>query len=173
MGTGSGVPLNTSKRTALYRLYNANDELLYIGIAFNLTQRYNQHRKTKAWWPEVTRKEICWYETRIVADREERMAIIAEHPRYNIAGVKDPLKVPDLPKPPRVPNPNEAQLRSRLRQAARAAARAAAAKERTRAHLREAVLEAARLGLGPAEISRIIDYQLSEGHVSRVIKGKA
>lgn len=105
MGTGSGVSLRTWKRTALYRLYNEANELLYIGIAFNPTRRYNQHRKTKTWWPEVARKEVCWYENRTEAEDAEDAAIRDERPRYNIDGVEEPVRVPATPvlKPSRRP----------------------------------------------------------------------
>lgn len=172
MGTGDGVSLRTWKRTALYRLYDADDALLYVGIAFELSRRYNQHRKTKAWWPEVARKEVCWYEDRTQAEQAEVAAIRSEKPRYNIAHVDDPVRVPDLPRHT-PPTPGQIEMKALLHRASRAAARAEAAKNRTRAKLRATILEAAALGLGPAEICRVIDYHLSEGHVARVIKGKA
>jgi len=174
MASGSGVPLNMTKRTAVYRLFGDADRLLYVGIAFDLSRRYMQHKKTKPWWPEVLRKEVCWFETRRLAEAAEHTAIVSERPCYNVRGVEDPVRMPDLP---RVPvGPSDAvrkQQADALRKAAKADKRADAAKERTRAALRAAILEAASLGLGPAEIRRLIDYRLSEGHVSRVILGKA
>lgn len=66
-----------------------------------------------------------------------------------------------------------AAVKERLRKAAKADERVDAAKERTRQELRSAILEAAALGLGPAEVTRDIGHHLTEGHVSRMIKGKA
>lgn len=66
-----------------------------------------------------------------------------------------------------------AAIKEALRTKARADVRADATKERTRQELRETILEAARLGLGPAEITKLIGHRYSEGHVSRMILGKA
>lgn len=64
-------------------------------------------------------------------------------------------------------------VKERLRKATKADMRADAAKDRTRRELRDAILEAAALGLGPAEVTRDISHHLTEGHVSRMIKGNA
>lgn len=66
-----------------------------------------------------------------------------------------------------------AAVKERLRKAAKADQRADTTKERTRKELRDAILEAAALGLGPAEVTKDIAHHLSEGHVSRMIKGTA
>lgn len=66
-----------------------------------------------------------------------------------------------------------AAIKERLRKAAQADKRIDTAKDRTRKELREAILEAAALGLGPAEVARDIGHHLSEGHVARMIKGTA
>lgn len=71
-------------RTALYRLYDAEGRLLYIGIARNPDARMRTHRSLKRWWPEVARAEIEWHSDRNGAERAEAACIVAENPLYNI-----------------------------------------------------------------------------------------
>lgn len=70
----------------LYRFYDADDALLYVGISLNAATRASQHRKDKSWWPDVTRMEIEHLATDIRSEAEayERSVIVAESPRYNI-----------------------------------------------------------------------------------------
>lgn len=60
-----------------------------------------------------------------------------------------------------------------LRKAARADKRAEQAKERTTNELRTLITHAADKGLKPSEIMQAIERHYSEGHLSRVIHGKA
>lgn len=70
-------------RTALYRLFGREDDLLYIGIANDPDGRWLKHSQEKHWWPEVSRKTVEWFPKRIEAARSEEAAIPAERPRYN------------------------------------------------------------------------------------------
>jgi len=76
-----------SDRTAVYRLYAADDALLYVGIAKNFGRRWQQHASAKPWWPDVQRQTVDWYPDREAADQTETAAIAEEKPRYNIAKV--------------------------------------------------------------------------------------
>lgn len=69
---------------ALYRLYDADETLLYIGVTDNPDRRFKQHRNTKPWWPGVSQKTIEWHTTRRRALAEEAAAIEAEAPAYNV-----------------------------------------------------------------------------------------
>lgn len=71
------------ERTALYRLYDASGQLLYIGISANLEERWKVHAMTKSWWPSVARKEVTWIPSWEQALEEEERAIREEGPRYN------------------------------------------------------------------------------------------
>lgn len=73
-------------RTALYRLYDANGGLLYVGITYNPEQRWDAHRSDKTWWPEVASKVVEWYDTRPEALTAELDAIRTELPLHNRAG---------------------------------------------------------------------------------------
>ncbi|MFI9331963.1 GntR family transcriptional regulator [Kitasatospora sp. NPDC052868] len=76
-----------NRRTALYRLYNALDQLLYIGITHNPTVRWTQHAALKPWWPKAARKNIEWFDCRSAAAAAEVAAIVGEHPLHNIRHV--------------------------------------------------------------------------------------
>ncbi|MFJ6559937.1 GIY-YIG nuclease family protein [Streptomyces sp. NPDC091412] len=71
------------ERTALYRLYDAEDRLLYVGITTNPKVRWRAHARDKRWWPEVARKTIEWFETRKSAERVEKIEVEEESPVYN------------------------------------------------------------------------------------------
>lgn len=72
-----------TERTALYRLYDTNGKLLYIGITRNLNTRWYTHAREKDWWPKVVRKEVEWFETREEADRAERAEVLRWRPKFN------------------------------------------------------------------------------------------
>lgn len=72
-------------RTALYRLYDANDQLLYVGISDNPRQRWGTHSAEQVWWPLVVRKTVEWFGNRREAAKAEAAAIRAESPAKNVA----------------------------------------------------------------------------------------
>lgn len=74
------------ERTALYRLYDADGALLYVGISNNPKRRFSGHRSDKPWWPEVDRHTVDWFDNMWFASVAERTAITTEAPRYNIRG---------------------------------------------------------------------------------------
>jgi hypothetical protein len=67
----------------------------------------------------------------------------------------------------------KAAMTEALKKAAKADRRAETAKERTAQGLREAILAAHQAGMRPSEIRDAIDHRYSEGHLSRLIHGKA
>lgn len=72
------------ERTALYRLYDADDVLLYVGISNDPDFRWKAHLYSRESWPkQVTRHMIEWWGTREEAVTAEAAAIKAERPRYN------------------------------------------------------------------------------------------
>lgn len=166
-----GRPLEMSRRTALYRLYDEAAQLLYVGIAFDPRVRGYHHKKHKPWWPDVARREVEWFENRHKAEAAERQAIATEKPRYNVAGVPNPLLVEVVAPSP--PPPLSPAIAEGLRKAARASRRADRAADRARQALRETILEAASKGMGPTQIVKAIDYAYTPAHVSRMIHGKA
>jgi hypothetical protein len=69
----------------LYRLFSAEDELLYIGISVSALARFAQHKADKPWIGEVARVAIETHDcARAEIEALERSAIIQEKPKYNI-----------------------------------------------------------------------------------------
>lgn len=74
-----------NERTALYRLFDADDVLLYVGISKHFGRRWQEHESSQPWWHEVDHQTVHWYPTREAAAAAEVEAIKAENPKYNIA----------------------------------------------------------------------------------------
>lgn len=73
-----------SPETAVYRIYDATDELLYVGITNDLYVRWTDHKATKFWWREKAyRYDVRWYPSRDVAAMHEKHAIMTERPKHN------------------------------------------------------------------------------------------
>jgi len=71
------------QETYVYRLYDLNNNLLYIGIAKNIQRRFYGHSRKKHWWPEVAKSYIRKYPNREEASRIEKQAIMKYNPLYN------------------------------------------------------------------------------------------
>lgn len=77
--------MNSARQSRIYRLYSADDRLLYVGATINLQQRLRDHGQDKGWWPEVARTEVSEpYESWGLAHAAEIEAIRAEQPVYNV-----------------------------------------------------------------------------------------
>jgi hypothetical protein len=104
-----GVSIDFRRRTALYRLFNSEGRLLYVGIAFNPRARWLGHSSTKSWWEQVDRREVEWHETRSAALGAEAEVIVNERPLYNIAGAEElPPPVPPKQRKVRPATPDAA-----------------------------------------------------------------
>lgn len=69
----------------VYRAFDADGALLYIGMTSDLTSRLKNHRSTKPWWDAVARVESSAPMHWATATANERDAIRAEQPKYNVA----------------------------------------------------------------------------------------
>lgn len=69
---------------ALYKAFNDDNELLYIGISMRAAQRFHEHGKFSGWFEEVSKITVEWFPSREDAMDAEREAIIKYHPKYNI-----------------------------------------------------------------------------------------
>ena len=72
--------------TTLYRLWNADHALLYVGITDDLEARTEEHRADKPWWDEVDQVSTEELPSRRRALEAETRAIFWEQPRYNVLG---------------------------------------------------------------------------------------
>lgn len=68
----------------LYRFFNEDNELLYVGISNNVLNRWKQHQADKPWFDEVVTFTREKFATRDEVERAEIMAIVNEKPRYNV-----------------------------------------------------------------------------------------
>jgi predicted GIY-YIG superfamily endonuclease len=69
---------------ALYRWFDANRILLYVGITKNPKQRFKAHAKSARWYTlAVGGPTIEWLPSRAAAVKAETLAIIKEEPIFN------------------------------------------------------------------------------------------
>lgn len=70
--------------TVLYRLFDEQGGLLYVGISVRPEKRMQEHAQTKWWWEQVEYRVYSNCNTRRHALELEEVAIRTEKPRYNI-----------------------------------------------------------------------------------------
>ena len=73
-----------SDASAVYRIYNAADELIYIGMSYEPAVRVRVQRREKAWGHEIARYEVDWHQDRAASQRAEEQLIKEFQPRYNV-----------------------------------------------------------------------------------------
>ena len=78
-----GESLSTRQHT-LYRFFNANHDLLYVGITANPTARLKKHAAEKEWWLEIATVKMEHFSDRQSVLAAERAAIKSEHPLHNV-----------------------------------------------------------------------------------------
>jgi predicted GIY-YIG superfamily endonuclease len=76
--------MSSNASTDLYRYYDADGQLLYVGISLSAVARASQHRAEKGWWQDVARMTVEHLPTRQAAEDAERSAIRAEKPVHNV-----------------------------------------------------------------------------------------
>ncbi|MBO9437314.1 hypothetical protein J7354_01440 [Sulfitobacter sp. R18_2] len=81
-------------RTALYRHYDADGQLLYVGITACLSERDRNHEATSHWHGQVLSSRVEWHDSRTSAVSAERRAIRDEAPKFNVMHA-DAGTVPD------------------------------------------------------------------------------
>jgi hypothetical protein len=87
--------------TTLYRLYDGNHVLLYIGATECLARRLHQHKKTQPWWENVAHMEVQEFASNSMAYDHERTAIIEEKPLHNVVhnrGIRSSTRYVDRPR---------------------------------------------------------------------------
>jgi len=89
-GRAKTVPeIDWRNRPAVYRCYDADGVLLYVGRTTNVKRRMNDHRTRKggevaAWWRYLARVSIKLFPTLEAASEAESLAIETEAPRFNL-----------------------------------------------------------------------------------------
>lgn len=69
--------------TDVYRHYDANGVLLYVGISLSAFTRLKGHRRDSAWFKQISHITVEHCETRVKAELAEAWAIRHEKPLYN------------------------------------------------------------------------------------------
>lgn len=72
-------------KTDLYRHFDENGTLLYVGVSLSAMHRLGQHKEHSHWYERIKNVTIEKFETRESALHAETMAIVHEKPEYNIA----------------------------------------------------------------------------------------
>lgn len=98
--------------TAVYRLFDADGVLLYVGMTNDLSRRMADHARDREWWPKVHRKTAAWYPSRERAAVAELIAIEKEAPLHNGTRFWEAEQVP-FGVPGRVRSPSQ-KRRERL-----------------------------------------------------------
>jgi len=83
----------SEEQCALYRHFNAQGVLLYVGISLRPLTRTREHITLSGWANEITNVAIEYLPTRKEAMAAEAKAVIEENPLYNIR-LRKPKKEP-------------------------------------------------------------------------------
>jgi len=78
--------------TKLYRHFDAEGALLYVGVSLNAVVRLAQHKKQSHWFDSIAKITIESFATRDEALEAETKAIQEEKPKHNIAKTSKPYK---------------------------------------------------------------------------------
>lgn len=89
--------------TNLYRHFNEDGALLYVGISLSAVNRLSAHSRGAPWFSEIVRIEIEKFDTREAAHDAEKKAIAREKPRHNVQHVPKPEPVIEKKLEPKQP----------------------------------------------------------------------
>lgn len=89
-----------AKAHMLYRFYDADDVLLYVGITMNPSQRWANHREEKAWWSDVATVRTQLFDSREAVAEAEIEAIRHERPLHNVVHNAPPKPTQQRPPKP-------------------------------------------------------------------------
>jgi predicted GIY-YIG superfamily endonuclease len=81
-------------KTSLYRHFDKDGTLLYVGVSLSHFARLQQHKSASMWFDKIANVTIEQFETRAEALRAETKAIINEKPLHNIRKQGDPEPPP-------------------------------------------------------------------------------
>ena len=67
----------------LYRFFDTEGVLLYVGITYDLSMRFSQHSVERWWWGQWAYSTVVRYHSRAALEAAERLAIKSEKPLHN------------------------------------------------------------------------------------------
>lgn len=68
----------------LYRLFDEDGQLLYVGRTNDLRRRFDRHSRAQTWWPTVARSEVETFPDFTSLCAAEKDAIITDRPLHNV-----------------------------------------------------------------------------------------
>lgn len=80
--------MESIEKHSLYRHFDKNDHLLYVGISVDPLNRLKDHRQQAVWFEQISRVDVEKFDSREYAANAEIEAIKSENPIYNIAHKK-------------------------------------------------------------------------------------
>lgn len=80
----------------LYRFFDKDDVLLYVGITNNPKNRFKGHQKEKSWFNKVTHSTMEHFGSRNELEDAEVRAIQTEKPKYNVVHTVQAVLKPEL-----------------------------------------------------------------------------
>jgi len=81
-------------KTSLYRHFEKDGTLLYVGISLNHVVRLSQHKAASPWFEKIATVTIEQFETRAEALKAETKAVVKEKPLHNIQKQGEPEPPP-------------------------------------------------------------------------------
>lgn len=91
--------LSNQKFHYLYRHFDKDGNLLYVGISISYFVRLSQHKNGSFWFSDIATSTIEKFNSRHDAEKAEIFAISSEHPLHNV--VYNRKKKERIPKPER------------------------------------------------------------------------
>lgn len=73
----------------LYRVFDAQDRLLYVGQTRDPKVRFSHHNSQSKWFPDACRTTTELFGSRDLVRKAEILAITTESPLHNVAGTPD------------------------------------------------------------------------------------
>lgn len=70
-------------KTAVYRAYDGNMALLYVGCSGSPFRRISEHSSASVWAHSIATVKVAWFDCREAAIKAEAIAIITENPARN------------------------------------------------------------------------------------------
>lgn len=80
-------------QVALYRWFDAGDQLLYVGVTDHLPGRSKEHAESQPWWEQTARQDVEFYGSRREALAAEKLAIQTEAPVHNVVHARKSKEV--------------------------------------------------------------------------------
>ena len=74
----------SDRKTYLYRVFDGDKNLIYVGISLSFFSRLQQHKKNSVWFDKMSSVTLTQYMTREEALFAEATAINTENPQMNI-----------------------------------------------------------------------------------------